>query len=75
MKTQLITKHNQINKTTLNVNKYEKQTNTNTTQRLDKMTQTRFEAQIRNSSQMGPRPKIKKKHSSLEKIRRLHLIF
>ena len=28
MKTQLITKHNQINKMTFNVNKYEKQTNT-----------------------------------------------
>ena len=36
---------------------------------------TRFEAQIRNSSQMGPRPKNKNKHSSPDKIRRLHQRF
>ena len=34
---------------------------------------TRFEAQIRNSPQMGPRPKNENKHSSPDKIRRLQL--
>ena len=44
------------------------------TQRLDKMTRTRFEAQSRTSPQMGPRPKNENKHSSLDKMGRLHCL-
>ena len=43
------------------------------TQRLDKVKRTRFEVQIRNSSQMGLRPKNENKHSSSDKIGRLQL--
>ena len=40
---------------------------------MNKRKGTRFEAQIWNSSQMGLRPKMKNKHSSPDKIRRLQL--
>ena len=62
MKTQLITKHNQINKTTFNVNKYEKQTST-----------TQLKDSIKCHRQ-GPRLETENKHNSPDKIGRLQLI-
>ena len=53
------------------MNKHEINNKTTTTRRLDKMTRTRFEAQIQNSSQMGPRLKNENRHNSPDKIERL----